>query len=199
MGEPIYHMMQPPFSLHITPGSKDAGVFAIAQTTLHWTIAQYCFYTICGVAIGLVSYNRKAPLSVAAGMYALFPKKWHPVLTPTVHAICLFPSVPLLPPAWARVLCRSEAELENLRLYPGPHDLGRCRCDHHPYLCPVILFRPKKGMRILSTGTTRAFFFFMALVLLLAPHCLFSGLVLNHSDILQIIFFATAPFSTPCK
>lgn len=177
MGEPIYHMMQPPLSLHITPGTKDAGVFAIAQTTLHWTIAQYCFYTICGVAIALVSYNRNYPLSVAAGMYALFPKKSRPVLTATVHAICLFSLCCAIATSMGAGLMQIGSGTGMIFDYVPGHKTWAAAAA---IIIPIYVISSysglKKGMRILSSGTTKAFFFFMGLVLFLGPTLFILGI-----------------------
>ncbi|MFA6811445.1 MAG: BCCT family transporter, partial [Desulfoplanes sp.] len=177
MGEPIYHMMQPPLSLNLVPGSKDAAVFAIAQTTLHWTIAQYCFYTICGVAIALVSYNRNYPLSVAAGMYAIFPKKWRPVLAPTVHAICLFSLCCAIATSMGAGLMQIGSGTGKIFDYtPGPLTWAAAAAIIIPIYVLSSYSGLKKGMRLLSTGTTRAFFFFMALVLFAGPTLFILGI-----------------------
>ncbi|MFA7165575.1 MAG: BCCT family transporter [Desulfoplanes sp.] len=177
MGEPIYHMMQPPLSLNIVPGSKDAGVFAIAQTTLHWTIAQYCFYTICGVAIALVSYNRHYPLSVAAGMYSLFPEKLRPVLTSTVHAICLFSLCCAIATSMGAGLMQIGSGTGKIFGYtPGPLTWAAAAAIIIPIYVLSSYSGLKKGMRILSTGTTQAFFFFMALILFAGPTLFILGI-----------------------
>lgn len=177
MGEPIYHMMQPPLSLGIEPGSKDAGVFAIAQTTLHWTIAQYCFYTICAVAIGLVSYNRNTPLSVAAGMYAIFPRSWRPALSSTVHAICLFSLCCAIATSMGAGLMQIGSGTGRIFDYtPGPGTWAAAAAIIIPIYILSSYSGLKKGMRFLSTGTTRAFFFFMALVLFAGPTLFILGL-----------------------
>lgn len=177
MGEPIFHMMQPPLSLHIEPGSKDAGVFAVAQTTLHWTIAQYCFYTICGVAIALVSYNRNYPLSVAAGMYAIFPIKYRPVLTSVIHAICLFSLCCAIATSMGAGLMQIGSGTGIIFDYtPGPVTWGVSAAIIIPIYVISSYSGLRKGMRILSTGNTRAFFFLMALVLFSGPTLFILGI-----------------------
>jgi choline-glycine betaine transporter len=177
MGEPIYHMMQPPLSLHLEPGSKDAGVFAIAQTTLHWTIAQYCFYTVCAVAIALVSYNRNYPLSVAAGMYAIFPKKYRSVLAPAVHAICLFSLCCAIATSMGAGLMQIGSGTGRIFGYtPGAGTWAAAAGIIIPIYVLSSYSGLKKGMRYLSTGTTRAFFFFMAIVLFAGPTLFILGI-----------------------
>lgn len=177
MGEPIYHMMQPPLSLHIEPGTKDAGVFAIAQTTLHWTIAQYCFYTVCGVAIALVSYNRKYPLSVAAGMYAIFPEKWRPVVTPAIHAICLFSLTCATATSMGAGLMQIGSGAGRIFNYtPGPVTWAWAAIVIIPIYVLSSYSGLKRGMCYLSTGTTRAFLFFMGLILVAGPTLFILGI-----------------------
>ncbi|MCG8532986.1 MAG: BCCT family transporter [Desulfovibrionales bacterium] len=180
MGEPIFHMQQPPLSLHITPGSKDAGVFAIAQTTLHWTIAQYCFYTICGVAIALVSYNRNYPLSVAAGMYSLFPEKYREILTPAVHAVCLFSLCSAVATSMGAGLMQIGSGLGRIFEYtPGAATWAAAAAIIIPIYVLSSYSGLKNGMRILSSGTTKAFLFFMLLVLVLGPTLFILGIGLE--------------------
>lgn len=45
MGEPIFHMAAPPAAAGAQPFTREAGLFAISQTMLHWTIAQYAMYS----------------------------------------------------------------------------------------------------------------------------------------------------------
>ena len=40
MGEPIFHLMEPPQALGLEPQSREAGIFAISQALLHWSVAQ---------------------------------------------------------------------------------------------------------------------------------------------------------------
>ncbi|SIN81039.1 BCCT family transporter [Halodesulfovibrio marinisediminis] len=177
MGEPIFHMMQPPLSLHITPGSKDAGVFAIAQTTLHWTIAQYCFYTVCAVAIALVSYNRNYPLSVAAGMYALVPEKWRHIFSPAVHAICLFSLCCAIATSMGAGLMQIGSGTGRLFNYsPGPITWAAAAAVIIPIYVLSSYSGLKKGMSFLSSGTTRAFLLLMLFVLFSGPTLFILGI-----------------------
>lgn len=177
MAEPIYHMMQPPLSLNITAGTKEAGIFAIAQTTLHWTIAQYSFYTICAVAIALVSYNRHYPLSVASGLYALFPEKWRPFLVPTVHAVCLFSLCCAIATSMGVGLMQIGSGTGRIFDYtPGPRTWAVAAATIIPIYVLSSYAGLKKGMRILSSGTTRAFFFFMGLILVAGPTLFILGI-----------------------
>ena len=75
IGEPIYHLMQPPQNLGIAPKSHEAALFAISQSAMHWSIAQYCIYAICGVAFALMAFNEHLPLSIISGLDLVMPRK----------------------------------------------------------------------------------------------------------------------------
>lgn len=90
IGEPIYHLMQPPVSIDVRPGSHDAALFAISQSILHWSIAQYCIYALCGTIFALMAFNLKYPLSIMSGLAPIVPEKYHEPVKNIVHAACLF-------------------------------------------------------------------------------------------------------------
>ena len=66
MGEPIFHMAAPPAAAGAQPFTREAGLFAISQTMLHWTIAQYAMYSLCAVGVALMAYNRRRTISVSS-------------------------------------------------------------------------------------------------------------------------------------
>lgn len=170
MGEPIFHMMQPPKGLPLVPGSRDAGIFAISQALLHWSVAQYCIYTICGVGIGLVAYNKRYPLSVAAGVYSLFPRSWRPLMTCIIHAACLFSLC-------CAVACSLGAGL--MQLGSGVGFLLNMTPGKVMWaLLAVVVIGMytfssttgiKRGMQFLSGQCTRIFFCFMLFTLVFGP------------------------------
>ena len=170
MGEPIFHMMQPPKGLPIVPGSRDAGIFAISQALLHWSVAQYCIYTICGVVIALVAYNRRYPLSVAAGVYSLFSKKSRSTVTSVIHATCIFSLC-------CAVACSLGAGLMQVGSGVG-FLLG---VTPNPFMWAIIaaviiaLYTIssttgiKRGMQFLSSQCTRIFIGFLLFTLIFGP------------------------------
>lgn len=90
IGEPIYHLMQPPQNLGSAPKSHEAALFAISQSAMHWSIAQYCIYAICGVAFALMAFNEHLPLSIISGLDLVMPRKHYSLAKNIVHAACLF-------------------------------------------------------------------------------------------------------------
>ena len=90
IGEPIYHLMNPPQNLDIVPKSHEAALFAISQSAMHWSIAQYCIYAICGVAFALMAFNEKMPLSIMSGLAPCLPPRRRSLFRVVIHASCLF-------------------------------------------------------------------------------------------------------------
>jgi len=64
--EPLIHMMSPPKSLGLLPGSAGAEQFALATLFHHWSITSYAIYTIPSLAFALAIYNLKQPFTLAA-------------------------------------------------------------------------------------------------------------------------------------
>lgn len=170
MGEPIFHMMQPPKGLPLVPGSRDAGIFALSQAILHWSVAQYCIYTICGVAVALVAYNKRYPLSVAAGLYSLMPKSWRPVATSFIHACCIFSLC-------CAVACSLGAGL--LQVGSGVGFLFNITPNTLVWglvaVCIITIYTfsstsgIKRGMAFLSSQCARIFMLFMLFTLIVGP------------------------------
>lgn len=62
IGEPIYHYMTTPAAMGV-PGTRAAGIFAVAQAMWDWSFVQYCMYAICGGAFAIICYNKGKTLS----------------------------------------------------------------------------------------------------------------------------------------
>lgn len=170
MGEPIFHLMQPPASIGLEPQTRETGVFAISQALLHWSVAQYCIYTICGVAVALVAYNMRYPLSVAAGLFPLFGPKARPAMSAVVHAICLFSLC-------CAIACSMGAGL--LQIGSGIGFLFNINPGKLIWALVAVLIIAlytfssttgiKKGMCFLSSQCTKMFFGFMVFTLIVGP------------------------------
>ena len=170
MGEPIFHMMEPPQALGIEPMSREAGIFGISQAILHWSVAQYCIYTISGVAIALVAYNMRYPLSVGAGLFPLFPRRARPMMTAVVHSLCLFSLC-------CAVACSMGAGLLQIGSGIGYlFDITPGKVIWALVAALIVTLYTfssatgiKKGMRILSAQCTRMFMGFMLFALIVGP------------------------------
>lgn len=170
MGEPIYHLMQPPKALGLEPLTRDAGIFAISQALLHWSVAQYCIYTICGVAVALVAYNMRYPLSVAAGLFPIIPKSARSVTTAIVHTICLFSLCCAIACSMGAGLMQIGSGIGFLfNLTPGKVVWGLVAA----LIITLYTFSSttgiKRGMRFLSAQCTRMFMGFMLFTLIVGP------------------------------
>ena len=53
--------MQPPQNLGIAPKSHEAALFAISQSAMHWSIAQYCVMHL-QIAFALMAFNEHLPV-----------------------------------------------------------------------------------------------------------------------------------------
>lgn len=90
IGEPIYHFISPPQNLGIEPRSHTAALFAISQSTVHWSIAQYCMYAICGVIFAIMAFNEKKSLSIMNGLAPIIEEKYYTLVKNIIHPACLF-------------------------------------------------------------------------------------------------------------
>lgn len=89
MGEPIFHMATPPAGALAEPFTRESGIFAVSQTMLHWTVAQYAMYTLCALGIALMAYNRRHSISIAAIFEPYVPSSLFSSIKNFVTALCL--------------------------------------------------------------------------------------------------------------
>lgn len=59
----------------IEPGTASAAIFAIARCFYNWTFIPYAMYSLCGLVIAYVYFNKKQALSVTASLVPLFGEK----------------------------------------------------------------------------------------------------------------------------
>lgn len=59
----------------IEPGTPMAAIFAIGRCFYNWTFIPYAMYSLCGLVIAYVYFNRKQALSVTASLVPLFGEK----------------------------------------------------------------------------------------------------------------------------
>lgn len=78
--EPLKFAVQPQASTGIVGGTRDAVIWALSKSYLHWSFAPYAEYAIFGVIIAFAFYNLGASFSVSAGFTPLLgetaEKKW---------------------------------------------------------------------------------------------------------------------------
>ncbi|MGE4470408.1 MAG: BCCT family transporter [Desulfovibrio sp.] len=170
IGEPIFHLMSPPKNLGLEPGSYQAGVFAISQSILHWSVAQYAMYAICGVAFALSAYNKGLPLSIFSGLKSLVPDHYASVSRCVLHIICIFSlSCAVISSMGSLILMISSCVahltgLERTILL----NASICILAMSIYTVSAALGL-KKGMAFMSKWCTRIFIFIMMFVFLVGP------------------------------
>ena len=59
----------------VAPGTQMAAVFALARVFFNWTFIPYAMYSLCGLVVAYMYFNRKKPLSVTSSLIPLFGDK----------------------------------------------------------------------------------------------------------------------------
>jgi choline-glycine betaine transporter len=90
MGEPIFHYMTTPTAI-AAAGSREAGIFAVAQAMWDWSFVQYCMYAICGGAFAIICYNKRKSLSFNSIIESAIGREipWLNTLITAVVIFCL--------------------------------------------------------------------------------------------------------------
>lgn len=170
MGEPIFHMATPPMAADAAPFSREAGLFAISQTMLHWTIAQYAMYTLCAVGIALMAYNCRKSISITAIFEPFVGARWFPVVKTVVTMVSLFCIVGALACSMAVGVMQINSGLNFFFDVPvsGVAALVIAAAMVAVYVISCLT-GIKKGMRILSSFCTIVFIGLMVYVLCVGP------------------------------
>ncbi len=72
--EPLRFAVEPQLSMGLTSGSREAVLWSLSKSYLHWSFAPYAEYAIFGVIIAFAFYNLGASFSVSAGFTPLLGK-----------------------------------------------------------------------------------------------------------------------------
>ncbi len=170
IGEPIYHFMGPPSNLGIEAGSHEAALFAVSQSALHWSIAQYCMYALCGVSFALMAFNQKMPLSIMSGLDPIMPRKNYSFWKNCIHAACLFSiCCTVISSTGALIMMISSCVsylLEIERTFALNCTIAVVATSFFVASSTTGL---KRGMSFLATQNTYLFFFLLFYVFLLGP------------------------------
>jgi choline-glycine betaine transporter len=73
--EPLYHLLYPPESLHLTPGSPEAEVFAVSTMFIHWGFLPLAIYALPTVLFAFAFYNMRKPYTIASTLVPIFGDK----------------------------------------------------------------------------------------------------------------------------
>lgn len=170
MGEPIFHLANPPAAAGAAPFSREAGLFAISQTMLHWTIAQYAMYSLCAVGIALMAYNYKKSISITAIFEPFLSKSSFVLVKNLITIVSLFCIVGALACSMAVGLMQINSGLNFFFELPiNPITalvIATCMVGVYVISCLTGI---KTGMRILSSFCTIVFIGLMVYVLVLGP------------------------------
>lgn len=170
IGEPIYHFMQTPKIMDIDSGSRQAGIFAISQAILHWSIAQYCIYAMCGLAFALASYNLGRPLSIADGLYSLIPSKFFSIAKLIIHSVCIISITGVVASSMGSGLLQIGSGINYLTgIQPSPMLWGSILAVIIALYTGSSVVGLRRGMQILSDICTKMFFIIMFFIFLVGP------------------------------
>ncbi|MBQ9061106.1 MAG: BCCT family transporter [Firmicutes bacterium] len=76
IAEPVTHYMDGiPLFENIEAATPMAAKMALSTTFLHWGLAEYCYYCVAGIVIGVAVYNMKLPYRVSSCLYPILGEK----------------------------------------------------------------------------------------------------------------------------
>lgn len=94
IAEPLYHMIDPPKFLGITPNSKESAIFAMSTMFLHWCFTPYAIYTVPAVLFAYMYYNKKKTNSLSSIVSPLIGDKLANKISPFIDALALYTLIP---------------------------------------------------------------------------------------------------------
>lgn len=94
IAEPLYHMIEPPKFLGITPNSKESAIFAMSTMFLHWCFTPYAIYTVPAVLFAYMYYNKKKTNSLSSIVSPLIGDKLANKISPFIDALALYTLIP---------------------------------------------------------------------------------------------------------
>lgn len=170
MGEPLFHLAQPPAAADVEPFSREAAIFAVSQTMIHWTMAQYCMYAFCGLVIALLCYNRKKELSITAFLQDSLSPRCYAAARNSIHAINVCCIAGAVSCSMGVGLMQMASGLEYLQVVPA-NSTTWLWIDAALGLVFITssLLGIKAGLAWISRICTLIFFFLMGYVLLFGP------------------------------
>lgn len=163
-------MAAPPAAAGAQPFTREAGLFAISQTMLHWTIAQYAMYSLCAVGVALMAYNRRRTISVSSIFEPYLSSSVYGVVKTVVPMVSLFCIVGALACSMAVGLMQINSGLNFFFGLPidGVTVFAIAAIMVTVYVVSCLT-GIKKGMRVLSSFCTIVFIGLMVYVLCLGP------------------------------
>lgn len=91
--EPLKFSVQPQASIGLVEGTREAVLWSLSKSYLHWSFAPYAEYAIFGVIIAFAFYNLGSSFSVSAGFVPMLgktaEKKWFRGLIDSLTAFAI--------------------------------------------------------------------------------------------------------------
>lgn len=94
IAEPLYHMVEPPKFLGITPNSQESALFAMSTMFLHWCFTPYALYTVPAVLFAYMYYNKKKSNSLSSIVTPLIGDKLANKISTHIDALALYTLIP---------------------------------------------------------------------------------------------------------
>lgn len=89
--EPLRFAVEPQLSLGLDGGTRDAVIWSLCKSYLHWSFAPYATYGVFGVIIAYAYYNLRGSFSVATGFAPLLGKTSEkPAFKGTIDTLTVF-------------------------------------------------------------------------------------------------------------
>ena len=88
--EPLYHLTEPPKSLHITPNSPEAAVFAMSTLFIHWGFLPLAIYAVPSIMFAFAYYNMRKPYSLGSTLTPVFGDKILGKWGQGIDAVCMY-------------------------------------------------------------------------------------------------------------
>jgi choline-glycine betaine transporter len=88
--EPLYHYSAPPISLHITPDSPEAAVFAMSTLFVHWGFLPLAIYAVPSIMFAFAFYNMRKPYTLASTLTPIFGNKVLGKWSQVIDATCMY-------------------------------------------------------------------------------------------------------------
>ena len=91
IAEPVTHYLDGiPLFESIKAQSPLAAKMALSTTYLHWGLAEYCYYCVAGIVIGVAVYNLKLPYRISSCLYPLLGERAMGWIGTVIDIICVF-------------------------------------------------------------------------------------------------------------
>ena len=169
--EPLRFTVEPQLSQNLVSGSKEAVLWAMSKSYLHWSFAPYAEYAIFGVIIAFAVYNLGSSFSVSAGFAPMLrktsEKKWFRGIIDSLTAFAITGG------------CAGSLGYGLLQISSGLHSLFGIPQESLTYIiiCIVIVATfsissitgMKRGIRWLSDKNAWLFMILMLLAFVFGP------------------------------